>query len=77
MNVAMTVARVSWGNVGKVQEPGRYMFRFGWLTVTAEDLKIWERFPEATFALYEVPGAEGANEYRLGSVDLPTSDDAQ
>ena len=69
----MMVARVGWGNVGKVQEPGRYMFRFGWVTVTAEDLKIWERFPEATFALYEVPGA---NEYRLGSVDLPASDAA-
>ena len=33
----MMVARVGWGNVGKVQEPGRYMFRFGWVTITAED----------------------------------------
>jgi len=32
----------------------------------AEDLQIWLRFPEATFALYEVPGAEGASEYRIG-----------
>jgi hypothetical protein len=65
----MMVARVSWGNVGKVQEPGRYMFRFGWVTITAEDIKIWNQFPEATFALYEVTG-ESPNEYRLGSVDL-------
>ncbi len=74
--MAMTVARVGWGNVGGVQEPGRYMFRFGWVTVTAEDLKIWNQFPEATFALYEVPGAETADEYRLGSVDLPGSEAA-
>ena len=64
-----TVARVSWSNVGKVQKPGTYMFRFGWVTITDEDLAIWAQFPEATFALYEVTGAEG---YRLGSVDLNT-----
>jgi hypothetical protein len=65
----MVVARVSWGNVGNVQEPGRYMFRFGWVTITADDLAIWSQFPEATFALYEV-ASENGDEYRLGSVDL-------
>jgi hypothetical protein len=70
------VNRVSWKQVGLVQEPGRYMLRFGWVTVTAEDLQVWSRFPEATFALYEVGGAESTDEYRLGSVDLniPASD---
>lgn len=63
------VNRVSWKHVGSVQEPGRYMLRFGWVTVTADDLQIWSLFPEATFALYEVPG-EGNDEYRLGSVNL-------
>jgi hypothetical protein len=71
------VNRVSWKQVGLVQEPGRYMLRFGWVTVTAEDLQVWSRFPEATFALYEVPG-EAENEYRLGTVELniPLSDAA-
>jgi hypothetical protein len=56
-NVALrTVARVSWSNVGKIQEPGTCMFRFGWVTITDEDLAIWAQFPEATFALYKVPG---------------------
>ncbi len=59
----MMVARVSWGNVGKVQEPGRCMFRFGWVTITADDLAIWSQFPEATFALYEVT-SENGDEYR-------------
>src|ERR1700722_17268297 len=22
-------------------DPGRYMFRFGWLTITADDLPVW------------------------------------
>jgi len=68
----MTVNRVSWKQVGLVQEPGRYTFRFGSVTVTAEDLKVWSQFPEATFALYEVSG-EGEDEYRLGSVELNIS----
>jgi hypothetical protein len=54
------------------------MFRFGWVRVSAEVPRIRQRFPEATFALYEVRGSDGANEYRLGSVDLkrPASDAA-
>jgi hypothetical protein len=63
------VNRVSWKQIGLVQEPGRYMLRFGWVTVSADDLQIWSQFPNATFALYEVSG-ESENEYRLGSVDL-------
>jgi hypothetical protein len=27
------------------------MFKFGWLTVTAEDLAIWKQFPTAAFTL--------------------------
>jgi hypothetical protein len=30
-------------------EPGRHMFKFGWLTVTAEDLAIWKQYPNAAF----------------------------
>jgi len=25
------------------------MFKFGWLTVTAEDLAIWKQYPNAAF----------------------------
>jgi hypothetical protein len=68
----MSVARVIWQDVGRVTEPGRYMFKFGWVTITADDLAIWTAYPDATFALYEVLGPEQLNnEYRLGSVQLP------
>ena len=66
----MKVPRISWANVGKVESAGRYMFKFGWVTITAEDIAIWSEYPEATFALYEVQGTEENNEYRLGSVLL-------
>ena len=72
----MTIPRVSWGNVGKVDAPGRYMFNFGWVTITAEDIAIWSQYPEATFALYEVHGTEENDEYRLGSVVLKETPEA-
>jgi hypothetical protein len=37
--------------IGRLAEPGRYMFTFGWLTITAEDLAVWEKFPNAAFTL--------------------------
>jgi len=67
------VNRVSWNQLGLVQEPGRHKFTFGWVTITAEDLNIWNQFPEATFALYQVQSAESTNDYRLGSVQLITA----
>jgi hypothetical protein len=33
----LAVNEVTWQQAGHVNEPGRYMFRFGWLTVTADD----------------------------------------
>jgi hypothetical protein len=46
------------------------MFKFGWLTVTAEDLAIWEQFPTATFTLIPLPTREDGEAYRLGSFDI-------
>src|SRR4051794_29350208 len=36
--------KVTWQKAGRVTEPGRYMFRFDWLTVAPDDLAIWEAF---------------------------------
>src|SRR5450432_2508134 len=43
------VNKITWAQVGRVTEPGRYMFRFGWLTLTAEDLVVWQNYPNAAF----------------------------
>ena len=46
------------------------MFTFGWFTVTAEDLAIWEQFPNATFTLFKTATAEAEEEFRLGAFEL-------
>jgi hypothetical protein len=47
--------KITWQKAGRVAQPGRYMFTFGWLTVTAEDLRVWEQFPDAAFTLVRLP----------------------
>jgi hypothetical protein len=49
------------------------MFRFGWLTVTAEDLAVWQQFPDAVFALVKTASAtatDASEEFHLGAFDL-------
>jgi hypothetical protein len=78
------VNKITWQRAGGVTEPGRYMFTFGWLTVTPEDLAVWNQFPEAAFTLVELPAsrdedsesAEASDEVRgeefhLGTFELP------
>lgn len=81
------VNKITWKKAGGITEPGRYMFTFGYLTVTAEDLAIWKQFPEAAFTLVEVPRAQEAHpgthgeapadppaeEFHLGAFELPAS----
>lgn len=69
----MGVNKVTWLQVGHVTEPGRYMFRFGWLTITAEDLAVWQQFPDALFALVKtaaVAATDESEEFHLGAFEL-------
>lgn len=66
----MSVPKLTWSQAGQVTEPGRYMFKFGWLTVTADDLVVWKQFPAATFTLIPAGSSEAGEEYRLGSFDI-------
>jgi hypothetical protein len=74
------VKKITWQRAGGVTEPGRYMFTFGWLTVTTDDLAVWKQFPEASFTLVERLRHEGAGaggdgtsseEFHLGTFELP------
>ncbi len=48
------------------------MFRYGWLTVTADDLAVWQRFPEASFTLVNLPSDPDApEEFHLGAFEIP------
>jgi len=47
------------------------MFRFGWLTVTPEDLAVWEQFPNAAFTLVTAAATDVVGEeFRLGTFEL-------
>ena len=81
----LPVNKVTWRQAGHVHEPGRYMFRFGWLTIAADDLAIWTQFPEASFTLVKTAPVtatdEEAEEFHLGAFELgrhsePSMDDA-
>ena len=67
-----SITKVNWNQVGRVTEPGRYQYRFGWLTVAIEDLAIWEQYPNAVFTLVNVaaPKDQVGDEYRLGTFEL-------
>lgn len=64
------IDKVTWQQAGRVTEPGRYMFRFGWLTVTAEDLAVWEQLPNAAFSLVRTTATGAGDEFRLGAFEL-------
>lgn len=68
--------KVGWQEVGHVAQPGRYLFTFGWLTVTDADIAIWQSHPNAAFTLVRLPqptpdpSADVAEEYHLGAIEL-------
>jgi hypothetical protein len=67
------INKLTWAQVGRVTEPCRYMLRFGWLTITAEDLWVWENYPTAAFTLIRTANTQTeADEFRLGTFELRT-----
>jgi hypothetical protein len=65
----LPINKITWAQVGRVTEPGRFMFTFGWLTITADDLAIWETYPDAAFTLLPKGTSESGEEFALGSFD--------
>jgi len=46
------------------------MFKFGWLTIAADDLAVWTQYPNAAFTLLRtVTAAETEDEFRLGTFE--------
>ena len=62
--VTLTAKKITWATVGRATDPGRYMFRFGWLTITADDLAIWQAYPNAAFTLQDATVALGGKRRR-------------
>jgi hypothetical protein len=69
----MAVDKITWDRVGRVTTPGRYMYTFGWLTITAGDLDIWKQYPNAAFTLLAnplAPDQSPGEEFHLGAFDV-------
>ncbi|WP_426609000.1 hypothetical protein [Bradyrhizobium sp. McL0616] len=69
----MAVDKITWDRVGRVTEPGRYMYTFGWLTITAGDLAIWQQYPQAAFTVLgqnAMPNEAAGGEFHLGAFDV-------
>jgi hypothetical protein len=68
----MPVNKITWERAGWVTEPGRYMYTFGWLTITAGDLEIWQRYPDAAFTLLAERSSNEmiGEEFHLGAFDI-------
>ncbi len=68
----MRVNKITWDKIGRVTEPGRYKYLFGYLSITPADIEVWTRYPDATFTLIsQLPNEQAADdEYRLGSFDI-------
>ena len=64
------VHKVTWAQVGRVAEPGRYLFTFGWLTITADDLAVWSQYPNAAFTLLVQSPTDEVEEYHLGAFEV-------
>src|SRR4051812_25014773 len=73
MRRMMDINKLTWAQVGRITEPGRYMFKFGWLTITVEDLWVWENYPAAAFTMLKTLGGPlESEEFRLGTFELRT-----
>lgn len=69
----ISVEKITWDRVGRVTEPGRYMYTFGWLTITAGDLDIWKQYPQAAFTLLAHHAERDetvGEEFHLGAFDI-------
>jgi hypothetical protein len=57
----LVAKKINWAIARRVTDPGRYMFRFGWLTITADDLAIWQAYPDGVYSDQDGNVAPGGN----------------
>jgi hypothetical protein len=67
----LSVNKITRRQLGRLTEPGRYPLSFSWLTITAQDLAVWEKFPNAAFTLVQkASAADDERVFRLGSFEM-------
>jgi hypothetical protein len=63
---------VTWRDVGSPIQPGNYQFTNGMVTVTANEIAVWQKHPDAMFT---VAALSRPGHYGLGEYELPVEDD--
>ncbi len=58
--------KVTWNDVGNIQEPGKFPFRDGTIDVTFAEIAIWKKAPDAQFQLMRKNPIQGTVAYVLG-----------
>jgi hypothetical protein len=61
---------LTWAEVGLVTGPGRYDSGHGLVEVTADDLWVWTKYPNAAFVLMQPSPYSEETVSRLGTFEL-------
>jgi hypothetical protein len=62
--------KLTWAEVGLATEPGRYNSRYGLVEVTADDLWVWTKYPNAAFVVMHPSPFSEETFCRLGTFEL-------
>ena len=62
--------KLTWVDVGMATEPGQYQSRYGLVEVTADDLWVWQKYPNAAFVVMQPSPFSDETVSRLGTFEL-------
>ena len=62
--------KLTWVDVGRGTEPGRYHSRYGLIEITSDDLWVWQNYPNAAFVVIQPSPFSEETECRLGTFEL-------
>ena len=63
--------KLTWAEVGMATDPGQYNSRYGLIEVTADNLWVWTKYPNAAFVVMQPSPFSEETVSRLGTFELP------
>jgi hypothetical protein len=64
------MTKITWPEIGMASEPGDYQYRLGHVTITLDDLAIWNKHPKAAFTVINVSANPDVRTFVLGKFEL-------
>jgi hypothetical protein len=62
--------KLIWVDIGLATEPGQYESRYGLIEVTADDLWVWQKYPNTAFVVMQPSPFSDETVCRLGTFEL-------